>query len=89
MVVASGVRVGRGGVSSDEKVRYVRRMFGAIAPRWEGYFGQREQKVKVELEHEVLIGKAKGIDSDGALIVQSAEGVRHRIIAGDVTAVKD
>lgn len=62
--------------------------FGAIAPRWEGYFGQREQKVKVELEHEVLIGEAKGIDSDGALIVQSADGARHRIIAGDVTVLK-
>jgi BirA family biotin operon repressor/biotin-[acetyl-CoA-carboxylase] ligase len=63
--------------------------FGAIAPRWEAYFGQRKQKVKVELEGESLIGEAKGIDSDGALIVQSADGVRHRIIAGDVTAVKD
>ena len=62
--------------------------FGAIAPRWEAYFGQREQKVKVELEHEVLIGEAKGIDSDGALIVQSADGARHRIIAGDVTVLK-
>ena len=32
---ASGVRVGRGGTSPDEKVRYVRRMFGAIAPRYD------------------------------------------------------
>ncbi len=62
--------------------------FGAIAPRWEAYFGQRDQRVRVELEHEVLIGEAKGIDGDGALIVQSAGGVRHRIIAGDVTGVK-
>lgn len=35
VVVDSGVRVGRGGVSPEEKVRYVRRMFGAIAPRYD------------------------------------------------------
>ena len=63
--------------------------FGALAPQWEAYFGQREQKVKVELEDRVLIGKAKGIDEDGALIVQSADGVRHRIVAGDVTTLKE
>jgi demethylmenaquinone methyltransferase/2-methoxy-6-polyprenyl-1,4-benzoquinol methylase len=34
-VEPSGARVGRGGVSPDEKVRYVRRMFGAIAPRYD------------------------------------------------------
>ena len=31
----SGASVGRGGVSPEEKVRYVRRMFGAIAPRYD------------------------------------------------------
>ncbi len=31
----SGTRVGRGSVSPEEKVRYVRRMFGAIAPRYD------------------------------------------------------
>ena len=35
MVVSAGVRVGRGEVSPEEKVRYVRRMFGAIAPRYD------------------------------------------------------
>lgn len=35
MLEASGGRVGRGGVSPEEKVRYVRRMFGAIAPRYD------------------------------------------------------
>ena len=63
--------------------------FGAIAPRWEGYFGHRGKKVRVEMTDDVLIGTAKGIDRDGALIVQSDQGVLHRIIAGDVTAVKD
>ncbi|HKX17065.1 MAG TPA: bifunctional demethylmenaquinone methyltransferase/2-methoxy-6-polyprenyl-1,4-benzoquinol methylase UbiE [bacterium] len=32
---SSGIRVGRGGASPEEKVRYVRRMFGAIAPRYD------------------------------------------------------
>jgi len=31
----SGERVGRGQVSEDEKARYIRRMFGAIAPRYD------------------------------------------------------
>jgi demethylmenaquinone methyltransferase / 2-methoxy-6-polyprenyl-1,4-benzoquinol methylase len=31
----AGVRVGRGGASPEERVRYVRRMFGAIAPRYD------------------------------------------------------
>jgi demethylmenaquinone methyltransferase/2-methoxy-6-polyprenyl-1,4-benzoquinol methylase len=35
LVESSGIRVGRGGVSPEEKVRYVRRMFGAIAPRYD------------------------------------------------------
>ena len=34
-VEPSGIRVGRGGASPEEKVRYVRRMFGAIAPRYD------------------------------------------------------
>jgi BirA family transcriptional regulator, biotin operon repressor / biotin---[acetyl-CoA-carboxylase] ligase len=63
--------------------------FGAIAPRWEAYFGHREKKVRVDMGDGVLIGKAKGIDRDGALIVEDDGGVLHQIIAGDVTAVKD
>ena len=35
IVETSGIRVGRGGASPEEKVRYVRRMFGAIAPRYD------------------------------------------------------
>jgi demethylmenaquinone methyltransferase / 2-methoxy-6-polyprenyl-1,4-benzoquinol methylase len=31
----AGVRVGRGGVAPEDKVRYVRRMFDAIAPRYD------------------------------------------------------
>jgi demethylmenaquinone methyltransferase / 2-methoxy-6-polyprenyl-1,4-benzoquinol methylase len=31
----AGVSVGRGGVAPEDKVRYVRRMFGAIAPRYD------------------------------------------------------
>ena len=63
--------------------------FRAIAPRWEAYFGHRGKKVRVESEQEILIGEAKGIDGDGALIIKSDQGVHHRILAGDVTAVKD
>lgn len=63
--------------------------FGAIAPRWEAYFGHRGKQVRVGMEDEVWTGTATGIDRDGALIVQDNKGALHRIIAGDVTAVED
>ena len=60
--------------------------FGALAPRWEARFGLRGKRVRVEIVNEVLLGKATGIDRDGALIVQSDDGRLQRVIAGDVIA---
>lgn len=61
--------------------------FSAIASRWEGRFGWRGKKVKVEVFDQVVVGTAAGIDRDGALIVLDERGVPHRVIAGDVTGL--
>jgi BirA family transcriptional regulator, biotin operon repressor / biotin---[acetyl-CoA-carboxylase] ligase len=60
------------------------RGFPFIAERWEGFFELKGRKVKVEMGERQLLGTAKGIDRDGALIVERAGGVLERVIAGDV-----
>ena len=38
---------------------------------------------------QVLCGRAKGIDRDGALIVEDDDGMAQRIFAGDVIPLED
>jgi BirA family biotin operon repressor/biotin-[acetyl-CoA-carboxylase] ligase len=59
--------------------------FGALAPRWEAYFGLRGQRVRIELLDQVMFGTAKGIDQEGALLLEDDRGELQRVIAGDVT----
>jgi BirA family biotin operon repressor/biotin-[acetyl-CoA-carboxylase] ligase len=61
--------------------------FAALASRWEAYFGWRGQRVRIEILDQVLFGTAKGIDHDGALLLEDDQGKLHRVIAGDVTPV--
>jgi BirA family biotin operon repressor/biotin-[acetyl-CoA-carboxylase] ligase len=63
--------------------------FGAIAPRWEASFGLRGKQVRVEMTEGVVVGTARGIDTDGALIVEDGQQKRRRIIAGDVVPADD
>jgi BirA family biotin operon repressor/biotin-[acetyl-CoA-carboxylase] ligase len=63
--------------------------FIALAPRWEAYFGLRGQRVRVELLDQVMVGAAKGIDYDGALVLQDDHGNLQRVIAGDVIPLRD
>jgi BirA family biotin operon repressor/biotin-[acetyl-CoA-carboxylase] ligase len=58
--------------------------FAALAARWEAYFGWRGRRVRVELLDQVLTGRAKGIDRDGALVIINDHGALQRVIAGDV-----
>ncbi len=58
--------------------------FDAIAPQWEAYFNFRGERVRVEGGGEALAGIAKGIDRDGALIIEREGGQYHRVFAGDV-----
>lgn len=63
--------------------------FGAIAPLWEARFGLRDRRVRVDMADTVVFGVARGIDRDGALIVETAEGKFQRVIAGDVIPMED
>ena len=58
--------------------------FEALRPRWEAHFGLRGRRVRVELGDQVLIGRARGIDREGALIVEDEQGRPRSIVAGDV-----
>ena len=61
--------------------------FAPLAPRWEAYFGLRGQRVRIELLDEVMVGTAKGIDEDGALLLEDDHRELQRVIAGDVVPV--
>jgi BirA family transcriptional regulator, biotin operon repressor / biotin---[acetyl-CoA-carboxylase] ligase len=65
------------------------RGFGAIAPRWEARFGLKERRVRIDMTDGVIFGTARGIDRDGALIVESGDGELRRVLAGDVIPIED
>ncbi len=58
--------------------------FPWIARRWESFFELRGKRVMVEMADEPLTGTARGIDGDGALILEQDGGALQRIVAGDV-----
>jgi BirA family biotin operon repressor/biotin-[acetyl-CoA-carboxylase] ligase len=63
--------------------------FAALAPRWDARFGLRGRRVRVEMTDCAVIGRAVGLDTDGALIVALPGGGRQRIVAGDVIPLED
>ena len=62
--------------------------FGALAFRWEALFGLRGKRVRAEMTDQSVMGTAKGLDDDGALLVEDDQGMRHRIVAGDVVPLE-
>jgi BirA family biotin operon repressor/biotin-[acetyl-CoA-carboxylase] ligase len=63
--------------------------FDAIMPLWQARFGLRDRRVRVDMMDETIFGRARGIDRDGALIVEADNGKFQRVIAGDVIPVED
>jgi BirA family biotin operon repressor/biotin-[acetyl-CoA-carboxylase] ligase len=63
------------------------RGFPHIAERWEGFFELKGRKVKVEMGDRQVSGTAKGIDRDGALVIEHSGGGLERVIAGDVIPI--
>lgn len=63
--------------------------FPAIAARWEARFGLRGRRVRVESLDQAVIGRARGIDRDGALVLEDDSGALQRIVAGDVIPVEN
>jgi len=60
------------------------RGFEAIRPRWEARFGLRGRRVQVEVGGRSVVGWARGLNREGALIVEDEQGQKFSIVAGDV-----
>jgi BirA family transcriptional regulator, biotin operon repressor / biotin---[acetyl-CoA-carboxylase] ligase len=59
--------------------------FEALRSRWDAFFGLRGRRVRIENRKEdVVIGRALGIDRNGALIVEDDFGRLQNIYAGDI-----
>lgn len=63
---------------------YPRRGFAPHAETWSALDATHERAVRVQLGDRVLEGLARGIDADGALLVDAA-GTRHRLHSGEVS----
>ncbi len=61
----------------------VSRGFGAVRPVWESYSALTGRKVTVVDGQRRQTGIVRGIDSDGALLLETGTGL-ERILAGDV-----
>lgn len=63
--------------------------FRGIMPRFEARFRMGGRRVAVrELGGSERSGRVRGIDVDGALLLETDDGV-HRLVAGDVTLAKE
>jgi len=91
LLIATGVACDRVGVAAglfsnlDRLVADIESGgFAAIRPAWERYSALTGKQVTVVDAGIRETGKVRGIDDDGALLLETPSGVR-RIIAGDVT----
>lgn len=64
--------------------------FEHIRSEWERFTAMRDQRVRVSAPGgEKVEGIARGLDTDGALLLEVASGEVRRIIAGDVNLARD
>src|SRR3546814_19982218 len=57
--------------------------FSAVASEWSRFDATRDARVRVLNGEQVLEGIARGVDTNGALLVDAADG-RHRLHAGEI-----
>jgi len=62
--------------------------FSFLAERWAGFFRLKGKRVRVQMLEQAILGKAMGIDIDGALILEDERGFVKRIVAGEVIPVE-
>jgi BirA family biotin operon repressor/biotin-[acetyl-CoA-carboxylase] ligase len=67
---------------------YLRDGFTPIRLAWEACCDLVGQQVRVDCGRQQLSGRVRGIDNDGALLLQAANGQTERILAGDVVPVQ-
>ena len=58
--------------------------FPALKEAWEQRNAFAQLPVRISSEHETIDGICRGVDDDGALLLETADGVQ-RILAGDVS----
>lgn len=64
---------------------YAETGFAVYRNEWESGDHLRGRAVRLDEAAGAVTGTALGIDADGALLVETAPGVRRRIVAGDVS----
>ncbi len=52
---------------------------------WAARLATIGQQIRVSTSTATLVGLAEGVDEEGALLLRTADGVLHRLLAGDVT----
>ncbi|HUG37148.1 MAG TPA: biotin--[acetyl-CoA-carboxylase] ligase [Candidatus Limnocylindrales bacterium] len=66
------------------------RGFEALRPRFQAFFHMAGRRVRVaDLDGTETVGIASDIDADGALLLRGDDGARRRLVAGDVTVLKE
>jgi BirA family biotin operon repressor/biotin-[acetyl-CoA-carboxylase] ligase len=63
--------------------------FAALAPRWDERFELRGRRVRVEMTDRSIMGRAVGLDVDGALMIALPDGDCQRVVAGDVVPMEE
>jgi BirA family biotin operon repressor/biotin-[acetyl-CoA-carboxylase] ligase len=64
----------------------------ALSGTWRGWLSTLDQRVaasSVEGQTGQIVGLALDVDADGALLLQTDDGLTHRIVAGEVTLADD
>ncbi|APG26573.1 biotin--[acetyl-CoA-carboxylase] ligase [Syntrophotalea acetylenivorans] len=64
--------------------QYRREGFQPILQAWQGFFALTGRQVEVDCQGRLLQGQVVGLDDDGALLLQMADGRQERVLAGDV-----
>jgi len=64
---------------------YADRGFAAYCEEWRRADFLHGRRVSLDAAGGRLVGVARGIEADGALLVETAAGARERVIAGDVS----
>lgn len=63
---------------------YLARGFEPILAAWQEYFDLCGRMVEVDYQDRRVAGCVKGLDKDGALLLERADGSTERVLAGDV-----
>jgi BirA family biotin operon repressor/biotin-[acetyl-CoA-carboxylase] ligase len=58
--------------------------FSPVISDWENLCDLMGMTVEVDCQDRIIRGRAEGIDEDGALLLRLPDGMRERVLAGDV-----